>query len=383
MKVLVLSHNSISSDTNMGFTARNLLREFESKELCQINIKDNSKDKCKISTIVINEKDLLKTRFTKHGFWFIPDSKKEKSNLNTTSAIKERNKNSAILLIRHYLWKFSNWYNKTLDKWIINESPDSILVLPGDSTFIYNIALKISKKHKISIISYFGDDYITEKENFDSKTSFFDKIYDSILFKKIKELVDSSTGIVFISKSLEKNTKKEFGIKSNTKTIFTPYSSKNDNSHTINYPLRILYAGNLSLGRFESLLHIARVIEKINKSSTKYILDIYGPKPSNTNIDNIRMKNINYNGVISQSEVEQEIKKSDILLHVESFNPQIIGIIKHSFSTKLSNYLASNRVILAYGSLEVNSIKYLQENNCAFVTDRISDLEKCSADNHQ
>ena len=52
--------------------------------------------------------------------------------------------------------------------------------------------------------------------------------------------------------------------------------------------------------------------------------------------------------------------KSDILVHVESFDPAITEYTRLSFSTKLSQYMMAGRCILAVGPKEAGSLRMLE-----------------------
>lgn len=57
------------------------------------------------------------------------------------------------------------------------------------------------------------------------------------------------------------------------------------------------------------------------------------------------------------------MEQSHFLLHVESFDKRNRTYVRYSVSTKISEYLSSNRVVLAYGPHEVASMQLLKDNN--------------------
>ena len=56
------------------------------------------------------------------------------------------------------------------------------------------------------------------------------------------------------------------------------------------------------------------------------------------------------------------MEQSHFLLHVESFDQLNRTYVKYSISTKISEYLSSNRGVMAYGPHEVASMELLCEN---------------------
>ena len=70
---------------------------------------------------------------------------------------------------------------------------------------------------------------------------------------------------------------------------------------------------------------------------------------------------------VSYTEIREIQKNSDILLHVEGFSLKEKLAVHQSFSTKIVDYLESNRCILAIGDDYCASIKYFIENECGAV----------------
>ena len=68
-------------------------------------------------------------------------------------------------------------------------------------------------------------------------------------------------------------------------------------------------------------------------------------------------------------------KNSDILVHAEAFDLKERLATHQSFSTKIVDYLSSNRCILAIGSETCASIQYFIENGCAAVAKTPSEIE--------
>ena len=83
-----------------------------------------------------------------------------------------------------------------------------------------------------------------------------------------------------------------------------------------------------------------------------------------------------FNGNLLADELKQVLEKSDILVHVESFETSDISNVRHSISTKIADYLSSSRLILAVGPDELASIKYLKDNNAAIVIDTLEKIEE-------
>ena len=66
---------------------------------------------------------------------------------------------------------------------------------------------------------------------------------------------------------------------------------------------------------------------------------------------------------------------SDILLHVESFDEEIVSRLHYAFSTKLAQYLCSGRPLLCYAPEGSVSSEYLKQEKGALVVTNISELK--------
>jgi glycosyltransferase involved in cell wall biosynthesis len=81
---------------------------------------------------------------------------------------------------------------------------------------------------------------------------------------------------------------------------------------------------------------------------------------------------VEFKGALNAAEVQQVIVESDILVHVESMDKVSRKLTRLSVSTKIPEYLASGRCILAVGPAEVASIRYIQDHEAGLV---VTDLE--------
>ena len=66
---------------------------------------------------------------------------------------------------------------------------------------------------------------------------------------------------------------------------------------------------------------------------------------------------------------------SDIVLHVESFMPDQIKLVRYSFSTKITDCLQSGSVMMAIGPSGVSSIEYPKLIPGAIVVDDLKNLK--------
>lgn len=385
-KILIISHNPLTNEDNMGLTLSNLFNQFPKDELCQIYLKNQQPnfDICN-NYYYIDEMSIFKSTLFKKkintGNIVQNSTNSNISNKVNSSYLKKRLSNiisdvgrsrvQCTCIIRNYIWNKKKWFTNRLIDWLNVQKPTCIFYAAGDYTFSMNIALEISRLLNIPIFSYYVDEFYVNK-----KRKQFIPVEAAMYRKKFKELVRTSSMNFCISEMMkneyEKIFGKQFDILSNTCQI-----NENICQYKNKKVKKMYYFGNISYERWKCLSELSTAIRKLNeKNDTKIIFEIYSGEKSKKTIDNfLKNKDVIFKGKISQSEVNSKMENADILVHTESFDNNVRKQIKYSVSTKIPNLLASNKVIIAYGPNDVESINYLKRNDAALVINNSDDLE--------
>lgn len=137
--------------------------------------------------------------------------------------------------------------------------------------------------------------------------------------------------------------------------------------------LVFIYAGNLTPDRHHSLNILANAI------GNNGVLKIFSP------LEQIRDSNgishlIEVNNSVDQSQVGELFASADVLVHVESFNPEAIKFTRYSLSTKIAECLAYDVPLLYFGPSEIGVAEFLEENNCgirAYCAEDLPDAVSC------
>ena len=381
-KVLIISHNPITTYHAMGKTFLTMFSSFKEEELCQLYIYPTIPDIKKCSSYYrITDKDILKSYFKfKVGGGEIDKSHISESN-NSMFEIAEdeqlyrnpKNKKPIMLLARDLMWLFSGWFNKELKDWLTREKPTCIFVAPGKSKFLYNIALKISKYLDIPIVTYICDEYYFVK----TPKALSGKIQVKLLQKKIEKLMLKTSHIITICNSLKDLYSNRFNIPATT--VMTGSNTQIYEKVKSNKSRKVItYMGNIGYNRFLSLKDIGLAIDKFNSNyNTDIKLDIYTPT---TNPDILShfdgINSINLKGFVTGEEFIKTFNSAKLLLHTESFDKTNIELVKNSVSTKIADSLASGICLLAYGPREVASMRHLIDNDCALIATNKDELEQ-------
>lgn len=382
MKILILSHNPITTYDAMGKTMASLFDEFKKNELCQLYIYPTIPDIdfCD-SYYRITDKDVLKSYFK----FSVKGREIQKEEIDTSSHFmfenpedeskyrNKKNKTAHRMLLRDIMWRFSSWYNRDLKKWLKMQAPTCIFVAPGTAEFLYDMAIRISREFELPIVTYICDEYYFVKK----PQGVLERIRVNSLQKKIKKLMCKTAHIVTICESLKNLYSKEFSVPATVIMTGTNYSLAqnpiiNDN------PKAITYMGNIRCNRFISLAEIGRELKDINdEKGTKFSLNIYTAEKDWSilskfeNIETVRMC-----GYVSGEEFDKVFHSSDILLHTEAFDEASIDLVKNSVSTKIADSLASGICLFAYGPDRVASMTHLIDNNCAVTATNRKELKE-------
>lgn len=372
MKVLIVSHNPMSTYNGMGKTIYTFFSAFEPTELCQFYIFPSYPDVdiCQ-SYYRITDKEVLRSLVS----FKLPGGKVSADKIGGEPAVFEdandekiyrnkKNKRPFRIMLRDAMWKCSHWYNRRLKQWLKEESPDCIFLAPGGAKFIYDVALKIAKKQKIPIVTYIADEYYFVSPD----KGILGKLQLRSLQKKIRKTLMQSAHVVTISREFEELYQKTFGCK--TTTIMTGSDYPLLLQPRVNDPVRhISYFGNIAYHRYVSLSEIGQVLDEINDEwGSSVLLDIYSAE---TDEEAMRMfegvRSVRWHGFVSGEKFKEKFLSADILLHVESFDQRSIDIVKHSVSTKIADVLTVGIPFLAYGPENISSMNHLFRNDCALV----------------
>jgi hypothetical protein len=137
-------------------------------------------------------------------------------------------------------------------------------------------------------------------------------------------------------------------------------------------PIRFCYVGGLHLDRWRSLMELGACLGELNDSGTRAELHVYAPArdldrygPQMSRTASMRLM-----GTLRPQDVPATLIQNHVLVHVESFHPFLSEYTRLSFSTKIPQYLAAGRPVLAYGPEELASCRYIEETGSGLVVGR-------------
>ena len=386
MKILIISHNALSTYNNMGKTLLSLFAAFPKEQLCQIFVHPASPDAgaCE-SYFRITDKQVLKGVMT----FSVPGGELTED-AAAAHAPAEANANQAVgrakplaRIGRDALWKLSRWYSAPLKSWLDRQKPECIFLAPGYAKFIYDIALKISRDLKIPIVTYICDDYYFVK----SPKGLLARYQQGSLQRKMDQTFRKTAHLVGICPEILAPYTEKFGIKGTEIMTGASFTSPRRPEHG-GVGAVFCYFGNIGYNRYVNLAHLGRALDEINRDTGKaHRLEIYTGEHREEIMAQFRdIASVRINSFIAPEEVRQKTLASDFVIHTEAFDPESIDLVKNSVSTKIADSLACGIPLIAYGPANVASMAHLIRHDCAFVATAPEDLrpmlDKALSDGH-
>ena len=278
MKVLIISHNPVTAQSNMGKTFLTLFSSFAPEELCQIYIYPTvpNQNKCG-SYYRMTDKDMLQWLLKRKKIGKVISQEQVCKEAGIFEVARDeaiyrnpKNKSPARRILRDFVWKLAKWKNEELNAWLETEKPECIFVAPGTACFLYDIALYVAERLGIPIVTYICDEYFFVK----TPGIGLDKIRVGILHKKIRKLLDHSSRLIVISEELKTEYESYFAVP--TSVVMTGSSIPiTETANVTQNPEAICYFGNIRCNRYVSLAEIGRELDIINREQgTDYRLKI-------------------------------------------------------------------------------------------------------------
>jgi glycosyltransferase involved in cell wall biosynthesis len=136
-----------------------------------------------------------------------------------------------------------------------------------------------------------------------------------------------------------------------------------------NQPIRLLYVGGLHLNRWRALADIGKALLVLRSEGRCVELAIHAPAADIGRYSRAlsAIATIHLGESLTQDQIAPTMRAADVLIHVESFEPTVRAYTRLSLSTKVPQYMASGRPILAYGPKELASCAYIEDCQCGIL----------------
>ena len=376
MRVLLLSNIEWSDSNAFGNTMSNLFAGVPDVELASLYRRSSSPNNkvCK-KYYKISVSSIIKNFFSPQriGSYFensvyAPVSATVDSEKKAIGFIHKYNLNRIIYFIEDMLFATRRWENNKFKRFINDFQPDVVFSFAKASK-THLLFVNTVKKYmpQCKHVTFIADDIYA---------AFNSEKYRRIIAEQLKQ----ASKIYAITPSLKRKYEELFDVEIDVLTkgcdFSLPVTKKQNSVKTI------VYAGNLLYGRDKTLIKLGQEIKLHNENSdNKLLLKVYSPTVGDDSVKNAM--NIpgasEFSGPKPYSEIVEIMNSSDVVLHVESFDEEQQKVVKHSFSTKITDCMQSGSVLFSIGPdglASIEATKSIDGAFCAVNLDEIAETIK-------
>lgn len=374
---------SVFNSANTASTFMSLFKNWKQDNLASIYFRDDvpSSDQCclyfEISESAIIKSVLIpkvKTGTLYCGSRIIVARRNKKQIEETQSRYRKFSfrRNYLLIWLRELLWLVGKWRSKELNQFLEEFKPDIIIFGMEGYRYFNRINRYIIKKTGAKAIGFFWDDNFTYLQK---KRTLGFLINRFLQRRSLKKTVAMCDAFFAISPKTKKEADNFFGIKCDILTKPVDYITKDVCEVERLGVIKVVYTGNLKIGRLDALQVISDVLVKNPDLEEKFSFEIYSSTEVPDRIKENMSKEIHFHGSVPLYEIPGIQKTADVLLLLEDITGDNQKIARLSFSTKIVDYLAQGKCILAVANPEVASTEYLKEHDCAICVDSAENIK--------
>lgn len=374
-KVLVISINAWQDNTGIN-TLPNLFKNWDNEKLYQIYTRSElPSTKICSKFFQISEIAVLKSVFNrkiktgktvKNNFLDSQPISKTTLEERTVYSFIRKHRSFLFYIFREIAWRLGKWDSKELDQFIDECNADVIFMPIYSYSYMASLQEYVIKRLNKPVVTYITDDIYSYKS---TKGNLFFYIYRFMLRRNIRRVMKYNNQLFVIAPKVKKEYDEIFGTDSKILTKGINFNNYIYKEKQINKPIKLVYTGKLNLDRWKTLSILAQEIKKINQVTPKAMLHIYTVDDLSKKVTNsLNIENASkIMGAASLDEVLKIQQDADILVFAESLSWRFKDIARLSFSTKLTDYMANGKCILAIGKEDIAPIEYLKQNDAALI----------------
>lgn len=328
-------------------------------------------DKMMLKSIVTKEKAGVPFEISEQKCDVILKSEKENRNLY---GLLKSISGDFMRALREIIWCLGKYDLSAMEQFVSDFQPD-IIFSPRLATLkILRLERIVHQIAKVPLVAFTGDNEYSLRV---FKISPFFWIRRFILRKKLRNMMKNYAMYYTLSDEQQEEYHNAFGREIKILRKCGDFSKTYYEKKT-GEPIRLVYIGKVYCNRWKSLAKVGKALKKINSDQVRMILDIY-TKDSLSKWKKKKLsdgRNIFVKGAVSPEDIMSIYEKSDIALHVESFDVKNKLATRVSFSTKIIDCLASSCAVMAICWKEHSGYTYLKKEDAAICIDDLSKIEE-------
>ncbi len=377
MRILVVSATPWNNNNSFGISYSNIFKGINDMEFANISfsrILEQTDSEIVSKSFQITPKMLVKNLINKKAHvgvqGYVSIEKQNEQNIEQTTVLKFAKKRRWQILFwaRDLIWKIGRWKSQELIDFIDDFNPDMLFVPIYFSSYLNDILQFIKEYTNVPMIGYISDDCYTLRQFSLSPLYWIDRLYKR---RKVRKSIEQCELLYVISDIQKEEYEKIFTPPCKILTKCADFSGEAPLSNISEDELHLVYAGNISKGRGESLSYITEAVEALNKEGKNIKFDIYSGTPLTKKLnESLNRQGSAFRGRVSYEEVRESEKNADIVIHVEGLSLKERLAVHQSFSTKLVDFFEMGKCIFAVGSYDEAFAKHLIDNDAAVVATR-------------
>lgn len=278
-----------------------------------------------------------------------------------------------VYLCREIVWLLGNWRGKKLKEFLNDFNPDLIFACVQPTVFSGWIEKYVIKMTGKPFVCYLADD----NYSYDSCKGLLSYLHRFWLRKNVKWLSTHCKQMFVIVEKEKEDTDSLFGTDSVILTKGIDFSNRPFVPHQLKNPIKFVYTGSLIIGRDKTMALIADAINELNSNGVKAELDIYSRDvPEDDVMARLNHGASHHKGFIQRSEVDRVQSEADVVVFAEALEGKAANIARLSFSTKITDYLANGKCILAVGKDYIAPIDYFARNDSAIIATDVMQIKE-------
>ncbi|MFC7725889.1 hypothetical protein ACFQW6_12290 [Nocardioides sp. GCM10028917] len=379
-RVLVVSHNPFSDIQNNGKTLLAFFEDWPRERLAQLylTLDEPSFTNCdrfyRVTDLDVL-KDALPGRRSGAGpvQWrdWVEDSE-VKASLGRRPIYRSIRKvflarPPAALVARSLVWKRARKDGDRFKAWLDDFDPELVFFQSSNADFAFDLVEEICHDRSIPLIMETTDDYVTASDRWAP----FSRTYYRRMQAAYGRAVARAYAVVAIGGTMAEEYEARFGGRwevamNSVERVPTAAPQPDDGQR----PMVLHFAGNLGLNRWRVLAAVGAALDVLAaRHGREAVLEIFSiDAPEQHALAAMTASpRVKFRGATNSESLRLHRADADVLLHVESFDPHNRHITRLSVSTKIPEYMAADRVVMAVGPGDVASIRYISDEDFGIV----------------
>ena len=252
-------------------------------------------------------------------------------------------------------------------------APEVILICPYNVSALL-IGHKIAKTFDVPCLIYLMDDWFNNNRS---------QWLTGSVQSSVSYLLNNASGWLMISHQLEKELIERYKVlPKRSLIVHNPVDLSNrklpEFSRDSKEPFRVTYAGSIWSMHYDAVAVVAQAIYELRRDGLNIELVLHTDQSFwSLYQENWETWEVTYGSLIPYKYLNQYLQNADILLVASSFLSENSYLTGSSVQTKLTDYMASGRPILACGPSYSACNQFLKEWNCGLVceTNQVNEIK--------